>query len=672
MKRYLLLGLFLIPIFSVFAETEAQFYRYIDLTQWDFQGEGSQALPIEPAVFIRQQKRRNPQLNRIDLVMDIVLPSESPLFGVQVGTFPGGWALTANQEQLAFSPQGWGRVVPLPLGENTLKLRWSVDVSSDFIHSDDSWENWRIGLYRDLQEDGSIEMAYRWLQGGMILVTSLLFLGLFFMRNKETGALYFALFAFFMAWKLLSNQEVFLPPVGVLLSNISPIVFLFINHAVNFVPLLAFIFFLKTQFPQGWIKGSSPFLMIAWVMIFLLEVFPFLLLGAGGNSLFYSIHTKGWSLVLEAYAMGTILFGVTVMIRGSRNNIRRTFLLIFSTMPIAILVPTINFLYHLNPHIYPSVWWGNATLFLVLAQGAGLVHQFVTAINFMEHYGRRMGRLNQGYDRFIPRHYLDLLGREDVSRIHLGDQCQSTMTVLFGDIKNFTALTESMSSGEVLQYVNHLYGRIGPIITQNGGYVDKYMGDGFLALFPGITSGAIHAAREIQEVIARVNRERAWQDLRFSMGIHGGSVMLGCVGEPDRMDITVIADTVNQAERLHRLSKNLGSAVVFSGALLDLVDPQDYRSLGLFKIKGKRTPLNVYHLISAEPPVLRDRYEHNKNLVEEGLTAYQEGQLDKSETLLKKALEENPNDGICQFFLSRIKDAQHNRPFRWDGVEVLE
>lgn len=127
------------------------------------------------------------------------------------------------------------------------------------------------------------------------------------------------------------------------------------------------------------------------------------------------------------------------------------------------------------------------------------------------------------------------------------------MCVLFSDIRSFTALSEKMSPQEAFNFINAYFGRIGPVIRRSGGFIDKYIGDAIMALFPGEPASSVEAALGIQRELRKFNvelRAAGREALAAGVGIHYGSLSLGTVGEADRMDSTVIGDMVNLACRL--------------------------------------------------------------------------------------------------------------------------
>ena len=155
--------------------------------------------------------------------------------------------------------------------------------------------------------------------------------------------------------------------------------------------------------------------------------------------------------------------------------------------------------------------------------------------------------------------HLNELGHEDVTTAKLGDAASRHVTVLFADIRNFTSMSERMSPAETFAFLNACLSRIGPHIRANGGFVDKYIGDAIMALFPRDPSDAVRAAVAMQaEVRASNARHPERPPVAIGVGIHVGDVMMGTIGEAERFEATVISDSVNLTSSLDTLTKHLG------------------------------------------------------------------------------------------------------------------
>ena len=164
-----------------------------------------------------------------------------------------------------------------------------------------------------------------------------------------------------------------------------------------------------------------------------------------------------------------------------------------------------------------------------------------------------------------------------------------------------------MSPSENFAFVNAYLSRMGPIIRARRGYIDKFMGDGVMALFPGSANDAVLAAVEMQKELHRYNDEQDCAGaprINVGVGVNTGRMMLGTLGESDRMEGSVISDAVNLASRLEGLTKRYGSKVIISEHTYELLDTAklDCREIDSVVVKGKDRPVRIFEVIDGEPP----------------------------------------------------------------------
>lgn len=262
--------------------------------------------------------------------------------------------------------------------------------------------------------------------------------------------------------------------------------------------------------------------------------------------------------------------------------------------------------------IAKSHWFWNlpsmvnvGSLVFVLMQSLVVARLFANAFQDAENHSRVMDQINTSLERFIPREILGFLGKRSITEIDLGDFSERKMTVFFLDIRDFTGLSESMTPRENFRFINSFLRLFGPLVRDHNGFVDKYLGDGIMALFPGSPDEALAAAGAMRRALVEYNegRERGgYRPVRFGIGIHTGVLMLGTIGENRRMDSTVISDTVNAASRLEGLTKKYSTDILVSGETVEaLTEPARFGTefLASETVKGRRRPIEVYRLAEA-------------------------------------------------------------------------
>jgi len=291
----------------------------------------------------------------------------------------------------------------------------------------------------------------------------------------------------------------------------------------------------------------------------------------------------------------------------------------------------------------------------------------------------QLSRVNIAYSHFVPLEFLQLLEKESIVDVRLGDHVQKRMAVLFADIRAFTTLSESMTPKENFDFINAYLGRVSPIIRKYDGFIDKYIGDAIMALFPNSTNDAVQAAIDIHRQLVFFNEERAvahLQPVRVGIGIHTGTLMLGTIGEEKRMEGTVISDAVNLASRLEGLTKMYGASIVISGEVLtELQNPSQfcYRFLGKVRVKGKQEPVYVFEVIDGEyDENVKQAKKASTSLFSEAINTYYQKEFSSAKEKFQQILIEIPQDRAASFYLKRCEYyLETGIPHNWEGVEVL-
>jgi adenylate cyclase len=206
------------------------------------------------------------------------------------------------------------------------------------------------------------------------------------------------------------------------------------------------------------------------------------------------------------------------------------------------------------------------------------------------------------YGRFMPKHIVDeiLVNPEAVS---LGG-VNRVVTILFSDIRGFTPLAEGLPPEKVVQILNEYFSSITPIVFDNGGLLDKYIGDGLMALF-GVpldkgdsAANAVQAAIAMQKRVVELNRgfvARGIPEIHIGIGINTGNVTVGYIGSEQRTDYTAVGDAVNIAARLEEQA--LPDQIIASQTTIEAIsDGVSTRACCELKVKGKKEPLRVYEV----------------------------------------------------------------------------
>lgn len=286
--------------------------------------------------------------------------------------------------------------------------------------------------------------------------------------------------------------------------------------------------------------------------------------------------------------------------------------------------------------------------------------------------------LNRANQRFVPLEILHMLGRSNISEVRLGDQIHREMTVLFTDLFEFTSLAETMSAQETFNFINGYLGRICPLFHSRGGIIDKYIGDEVMVLFPGRVDDALDSAIDLQKVLSRYSQQRIAKGrraIRAGVGVHVGGLMVGIVGEEERMQGTVVSDAVNVASRLQALTRRYECSILVSEQTISQMQfPDSFhtRLVDIVRIRGKTASTTIYEIFDGDDPSLIESKVNTRHLYHDAVARYRTRDFTGAHALLTEVIAKSPRDPLPRIYLERVAAAmKHSVSDTWDGTEQL-
>ncbi len=527
----------------------------------------------------------------------------------------------------------------------------------------------RGGISRSLWagDEQDIQNAYiRSLAMDIIIFGSLLAMGLyhlclFWVRRKDRSALWFGLFCLIISLRCLLYGERF---AYEFFPGVPWSVFNRIDHLTFYLGVPIFSAYITLIFNKD--IARLPFVIYQWLGLFfaLFLFFPPTVFNT--TVVWYEIITAGYVLY--------VLFVIIKALIKKREGAKTTLVgigifLCFGINEILFNMGIINTFNSLSIGL---------VLFL-FTQSVLIAMRFSKAFEDSELLGKSLLNLNRSLRRFIPQEFFMILQKRQIEDIQLGDQVEKNMSIMFSDIRRFTLLAEQLGAAKTFDFLNDYYSRIGDVIRSYGGFVDKYLGDGFIALFPESPDSALKTAIGIQEVITEFNRERAeesFPNIDVGIGLNYGTLILGTVGEEHRMDTTVIADSVNLCSRLEGLSKHYGKGIIVPFEFLDLLlDPEAYhwRYLGLIRVQGRKQPVEVVHIYDGLSEKDFNLFHGTKDRFEDALHAYRNGAYDDAMNAFRALAHEVPDDPAVFTFITQIHRLMTSGlAENWDGVDTAE
>jgi adenylate cyclase len=231
-------------------------------------------------------------------------------------------------------------------------------------------------------------------------------------------------------------------------------------------------------------------------------------------------------------------------------------------------------------------------------------------------------RVKSAFARYVSQQVMDSVLTSDSGSLLRGDRRR--ITVLFSDIRGFSKISEKLAPEKVVQLLNDYFELMVEVVFRNHGTLDKFMGDGLMAIFgapendPYQEENALKAAIEMQQELAKL--QARWEGdgihICIGVGIHSGPAIVGTIGSSRRMEYTAIGDTVNVASRLQTATKELGANILISEhTYYGAKGAFAFRNMGTVMIRGREEPLTVYALDVASPEIVQDSSAFNTDIL---------------------------------------------------------
>jgi adenylate cyclase len=292
---------------------------------------------------------------------------------------------------------------------------------------------------------------------------------------------------------------------------------------------------------------------------------------------------------------------------------------------------------------------------------------------------RDSGRMRSTLERYVSRNVVrEILDNRDDFLAALGGS-RRPMTVFFSDVRGFTSFVEREDEHAVVRQLNEYLGRMVAIIFRHQGTVDKFMGDGIMAVWGNVVSegatrdaiNAVNAALEMLEELPRLNQtwtERGLSPFAIGIGLHHGEAVFGNIGSAEKMEPTVIGDTVNLASRVEGLTKKYGVTLCITQPLAELVaDVFPLRSVDLVQVVGKSRPVEIFTIVGkrdVEMPAWIKCYEG-------AIADFRARRFAEAAAAFKLCLEDQPADKLSAIYLARSEAFfETPPPDDWIGTEI--
>ncbi len=527
---------------------------------------------------------------------------------------------------------------------------------SNFTHrKGGTWANIYLGTHFQINRQMNIARNTDYFFAGFFFFVIIYHLGFYYYRRTEKTTIIYALFSLSVLLRSITTEDKILTDIPFFMNY--DIIIRLEYFGSYLAPAFA-MHFLYSIFPK-----EVPKLLVKSLYSIAILSICFLI-----TPIYYFSHTiLYYQIILVLTPLLLNYYIIKALIK------KRDYAYLMIIGGVIILLTNFYDYLILNQYIPPSRFaMPYGAMMLSFSQALSILMKYSESFVQNVELTKTLKLTNFMYSRFVPYEFIQLLNKTDITEIRLGDQIQKEMTILFSDIRSYTEYSEEMTPEENFLFLNSYLQVMTPIIQHNNGFIDKYIGDAIMALFSQDPEDAVRSAIQMQISLSQYNKlisRSGLQPVRIGIGIHTGKLILGTIGSNDRMESTVVSDSVNIASRIENLTKVYGSKILISFETFLLLDePENYsfRILDRVKIKGKKKHISVVEILNGYSETVLELYVKTKSLFENSLRLYMQENFNEAKEGFIKVLEQNPFDKAARLYLERSEHyAIHGLPPEW-------
>lgn len=522
-----------------------------------------------------------------------------------------------------------------------------LNVSNYHAYTSGQWDSIWIGEENKISALREFNVASEVFFIGVLFLLGVYHVMLFLLNRKNKVNLLFAAFTLLASLRIAMTGERYLI---YLFPHVPWVFYTKLEYLVFYLALPFFVTFLHTVFPAE-VPRKFTYVIQAISSFFVVTLFAF------------SIAAFPWAI--PSYQIITAISGFLIFIfllkalRKKRHGVV-AFMFGWGVFFLTLL----NDMLVTSGILHTPLLTKVGVFFFIMAQAYILALRSSLANKEIQSLTEHLQKSNQAFLRFVPKEFLSFLGKKDLTEIELGEQVKKKMSILFSDIRSFTEISENLKLKENFDFVNYYFTLMGPIIRAHNGFIDKYLGDGIMALFPGNPTEAVKAAIEMQNAMLIFNEVKSTNikfPVRIGIGVHTGHLMLGTIGERERMQGSVISDAVNLSSRLENLTQKYGADIIVSQETFKALQKQmsqKSRYLGFTKVKGKKQEIEIYEIFCHSDSQGVKLKLQTKEDFEKALNYFFKKRYVSAKKYLEKVVARNPHDKAAHWFLAEIQQRQ--------------
>lgn len=482
--------------------------------------------------------------------------------------------------------------------------------------------------------------------GGSILIITIYHFMLYFFRRNDKASKFFALFCLVTLMRVISTGEVLL-------------IQLFPNIPLEIIAKLEYISFfllgpLFFQFNKELFTEDIPeylnkiFLGIAYSLSFI---------ALFSNIKIYNHFVDVYYIFLFFLTIISYYYYIKILILRRKDG------LVFFLFTNIFIFFSLNDILTVQRIIHTTELLQLGVFIFLVGQSIIISRRLSIAFSEIEILSEKLNTLNKKYSKFVPEEFLKFFEKKSILEVEIGDYAEKEITVLYSGIRDFISLTEELGSKEIIIFLNKYYYGLTKIISENNGFIDKFVGDDITVIFPNSPEDAVIASKEILLYLNNFNRNKfnpKIPEIKIGIGIHTGKSHFGTIGGVNRLDTTLIGDTVMIARKIENLTKTFHIPILLSFQTYSYLDTslkRTIREIESTKIRGRDGFLTLFEFFGYEK---KETIEKKISLTEDffsGITKFRAGLIKPAREVFLKCNTIIPDDPIFILYLNRCNEA---------------
>ncbi|TGK11102.1 adenylate/guanylate cyclase domain-containing protein [Leptospira stimsonii] len=496
-------------------------------------------------------------------------------------------------------------------------------------------------------------------------------------RKRDLYYLYFGIFSFVSSVYFFASSHLIFQKFVNSNSNIDSSFVYRIESSSLILILPAFYFFIQDYFYQKQVRRVIPIAFVSVLFTLFLGVWfcPFS---------WTHVVLKVSQVTLSFFLFYILFFLVQAVRQKKRDSIK--ILVGLSVCTVLAVWDLFDSVFKILEHAYP--FFKIAYSLFIATIISILVSRYTQLYKDIQLLNEDLTNQKVAFYRFVPADFIRILDKESTVSISIGDSKEKSMTVLFSDIRDFTSFLTTVQPSQAIKFLNDYLSEMQELVYQAAGFVDKFVGDDLLALFPDYNDradkenfnsadNALESAIRMISVIQsgkiqrKILNSSPW-NLEIGIGIHTGSLIMGTVGNHRKIDTNVLGEAVNLTARLQSLTSLYQSKILISHHTylqLNRMSDVGIRLIDTVLVKGRNQSVDIYEVFEGDSEDLREFKFRSKERIYEGMLEYKAGKFSQASRLFKQLYREEPRDTLSKIYLKRCKLYSTKPPEgNWDGI----